>query len=274
MRKKVLHLLCVGMLTCAAIACGDDEPVNDNTQPNQNTENVQNNDQKKNENNEDNKNDGNNNENQQNTSDQTVTQKHEYVDLGLTSGTLWAKENIGAKGCYEYGDYFAWGETQTKESYTFDNYKYKGEKEMMISKYCLSEESGTIDNLLTLLSEDDAAYVLWGKEWTMPTLEQINELFEECDCKWMKDYEESGINGLLVQSKKNANSIFLPAAGLYNKERLDYKNKDCYYATKTVFKFGSDRAWILEATSLGQSHANMNRHNGYSIRPVYAASNK
>ena len=113
---------------------------------------------------------------------------YEYVDLGLPSGTLWATFNLGADAPEGYGDYFAWGETQPKRTYSWSNYKfYKGTiwseewggNVYLFTKYCcnpLFGYEGFTDTLTTLLPEDDAATVKWGSEWRMPTLEECKEL--------------------------------------------------------------------------------------------------
>ena len=102
--------------------------------------------------------------------DEPVTpDNHEYVDLGLPSGTLWATCNIGASIPEDMGDYFAWGETAPKEKYDMDNYKWYDSSSDKLTKYCTDDKYGTVDNKTELLPEDDAAYVNWGPMWRMPT---------------------------------------------------------------------------------------------------------
>ena len=104
---------------------------------------------------------------------------HEFVDLGLSSGTLWATCNVGATNPEEYGDYFAWGEVvPNKETYTWSTtaWVYYEGSSLRFSKYNTSEQYGAIDNKTELDPEDDAAYVNWGPEWRIPTEEQIKEL--------------------------------------------------------------------------------------------------
>ena len=105
---------------------------------------------------------------------------HEWVDLGLPSGTLWATTNVGASKPEEYGDYFAWGETKPKSVYDWDTYKWcKGDDYHQLTKYCnLSNygDNGFVDNKTELDPGDDAAYVNWGSKWRMPSLEQMQEL--------------------------------------------------------------------------------------------------
>ncbi len=115
---------------------------------------------------------------------------HGYVDLGLPSGLLWATCNVGATIPEGYGDYFAWGETSTKSTYTEDNYTYS-------------------DNPTTLPPSADAATANWGVGWRMPTNEEMVELLNNCTHVWTT---HNGVKGRLFTGP-NGNSIFLPAAG-------------------------------------------------------------
>ena len=98
---------------------------------------------------------------------------HAYVDLGLPSGTLWATCNVGASSPEEYGDYFAWGETEPKNDYNWSTYKYCKGSSTTMTKYCTSSSYGTVDNKTELEPSDDAATVNWGSNWQMPSLEQL-----------------------------------------------------------------------------------------------------
>ena len=124
----------------------------------------------------------------------TPPDTHEFVDLGLTSGTLWATMNVGANSPEEYGDYFAWGETSPKEVYNWSTYKWcKGSYKTM-TKYCTSSSYGTVDDKTELELEDDAAHVNWGAAWRMPTKEQQDELRNSCTWTWTK---KNNVNGLI-----------------------------------------------------------------------------
>ena len=99
---------------------------------------------------------------------------HAYVDLGLPSGLLWATCNLGANNPEDYGDYFAWGETQPKDDFSWTNYQYCMGSFNTLTKYCNNPDigyNGFIDDLTTLLPEDDAATANWGDEWRMPPKE-------------------------------------------------------------------------------------------------------
>ena len=133
-----------------------------------------------------------------------------YVDLGLTSGTLWATCNVGADKPEGYGDLFAWGETESKNSYSYDwaHYTWCQGSNTTFTKYCNSERNGIVDNRTTLDFADDAAFTHWGSNWRMPTQTEMDELKTECTWTWTTQH---GVNGYRVTGP-NGKSIFLPAA--------------------------------------------------------------
>ena len=127
-----------------------------------------------------------------------------YVDLGLS--VKWATCNVGANKPEEYGDYFAWGETTTKETYDYDNCPTYGLSESEL------QSQGYIDSEGNLTSQYDAATANWGGNWRMPTKTEMKELIDKCNWKWKK---QNGVKGYKVTGP-NGNSIFLPAAGNRN----------------------------------------------------------
>jgi len=135
---------------------------------------------------------------QSHTKSSTVASKtlsgHQYVDLGLPSGTLWATCNIGAETKTQAGQYFAWGETRTKSlaEYCKDWYKHF-KKEIGFTKYAPNQENYS-DEKRELDSEDDVAYVKWGENWQIPSLEQIKELANKKHTTW-KWTEKNNIYG-------------------------------------------------------------------------------
>lgn len=131
---------------------------------------------------------------------------HEYVDLGLPSGTLWASCNIGATSPEKLGYRYAWGETTTKDSQSWSNYKYCNGTQTSMTKYCTKEQYGIVDSLLVLEPEDDAAAVNWGGPWRMATVDEWRELKANCKIMWTT---VNGIKGSRITGK-NGNSIFLP----------------------------------------------------------------
>ena len=130
---------------------------------------------------------------------------HEYVDLGLPSGTLWATCNVGADNPEDFGDYFAWGETEPKDFYDWSNYKYGN---CVDGFYELSKYYDD-DGLTVLEPGDDAVRANWGEQWRMPTKEECDELYQETTFIWTKI---NGVYGRLLTGS-NGNSIFMPATG-------------------------------------------------------------
>jgi hypothetical protein len=140
---------------------------------------------------------------------------HTYVDLGLPSGTLWATCNLGANLPEEYGDYFAWGETQPKDNFSWTNYQYCMGSFNTLTKYCNNPDigyNGFTDDLTTLEPSDDAATANWGDDWRMPTEEEWQELYQNTTVTWTT---RNGVNGRLFTAS-NGNSLFLPASGYRN----------------------------------------------------------
>ena len=132
------------------------------------------------------------------------------VDLGLS--VKWASFNLGATKPEDYGDYYAWGETEPKENYSWSTYKFGTSSSGPFSKYNTISSYGSIDNKTVLEPEDDVAHVKLGGKWRMPTDAEWAELRTKCTWTWVTNYNGSGINGGLVKAT-NGNSIFLPAAG-------------------------------------------------------------
>lgn len=109
----------------------------------------------------------------------TAQEQHDYVDLGLPSGTLWATCNVGASNPWDEGDYFAWGETKPKSNYSRSTYKYANGDSNGLTKYCKDPDygyNGYTDSRTTLELSDDAATANWGSSWCMPTQAQFQEL--------------------------------------------------------------------------------------------------
>ena len=156
---------------------------------------------------------------------------HEWVDLGLPSGTLWATCNVGACAPEEYGDYFAWGETEPKDVYNWDTYKWcYGGCSVCLTKYCTDSENGHVDNKTELDPEDDAACVNWGPSWRMPTLGQFLELYDNCTSQWTT---RNGVNGYLLTGP-NGKTLFLPAAGYRSDGSLYYAGSRGAYWLPTL----------------------------------------
>lgn len=170
---------------------------------------------------------------------------HEYVDLGLPSGTLWATCNVGANNPWEYGDYFAWGETQPKTTYNWSIYKYANGtswRDLQLTKYCSKAEKGNngfTDNLTVLQPGDDAATANWGNGWCMPTKEQWQELYQNTTSTWTT---QNGVNGRLFTAS-NGNSLFLPAAGSRWSDELNCAGDAGYYCSSSLYTGDPSSAW-------------------------------
>ena len=188
---------------------------------------------------------------------------HEWVDLGLS--VKWATCNVGATKPEEYGDYFAWGETTTKSSYSYDNYKWSNDGCDTFTKYNTSSSSGTIDNKTVLELADDAARANWGGAWRMPTDAEWTELRENCTWTWTN---KNGVNGYEVKSEANGNSIFLPAADFRVDDGLGHAGYYGNYWSSSLYTDDPSFAWIVYFDSDDVGRIYCNRYCGLSVRPV------
>jgi len=210
------------------------------------------------------------------------TDTMEYVDLGLPSGTLWATCNVGANRPEEYGDYFAWGETAPKDEYNWSTYKWMNAGQSSwkeINKYTFADgktdacwySNGTFtfvgDGKTELDPEDDAATANWGSGWQMPSLAQIEELYNSnyTTTVWT---QMNGVNGRKITSKSNGNSIFLPAAGYRGGTSLVNAGSYGFYWSRSLGTSNSSYAYRLYCSSGYIGRNNEYRHYGQSVRPV------
>ncbi len=189
--------------------------------------------------------------------------QHEYVDLGLS--VKWATCNVGASKPEEYGDYFAWGETTTKSSYSWSTYKWcRGDCDNL-TKYCTSSDYGTVDNKTQLELADDAARANWGGSWRMPTHDEFTELRTQCTWTWTT---QNGVKGYKVTSKTNGRSIFLPAAGYCSDSGLGFAGSDGGYWSSSLDTDGPDDARLVVFDSSDVGWYYYDRRIGQSVRPV------
>ena len=205
-----------------------------------------------------------------------IVNNTEYVDLDLPSGTLWAACNIGAYNPEEYGDYFAWGEVtgylDGKTTFDWSTYKLCNGDWNQLTKYCPVSGygyNGFRDYLIELEPADDAAYVNWGPEWRMPTNGQWEELINSnyTTSTWTS---LNNVNGLLITSNTNNNSVFLPAADecVGSTHYEDAGKYGCYWS-RTVYV--SDPANACYMSFRYESHfrtLGTARRYGLSVRPV------
>ena len=188
-----------------------------------------------------------------------------FVELGLPSGLKWATCNVGATTPEGYGDYFAWGETEPKDYYDWSTYKYCNGSSSTMTKYYTKSSYGTVDNKTTLELADDAAHVNWGGNWRMPTIEEQKELLNNCTWTWTT---QNGVNGCKVTSKRNGNSIFLPAAGYRYGDNLDSAGSYGYYWSGSLGTYYSDYAYLVYFSSDSVGWESYDRCSGQSVRAV------
>ena len=186
----------------------------------------------------------------------------EAVDLGLS--VKWASFNVGATKPEEYGGYYAWGETEEKEDYSWETYKWCNGSEDTMTKYCTRSDYGTVDNKNVLDPEDDVAHVKWGGDWRMPTTSEQEELIYNCSWEYTA---LNDVNGYKVTGP-NGNCIFLPVTGycdgtdVYDRSYGYYwsgsLNSNCNYAYDLYFSFYGDY----------YDWGGSSRCYGHSVRPV------
>ena len=189
---------------------------------------------------------------------------HEYVDLGLTSKTLWATCNVGATSPEGYGNYYAWGETKPKSTYSWATYQY-----------CNGSSSSVVDLGNSIAGTAyDAATANWGSEWVMPTVVQIVELLNQCKLSLATVNGEKGLN----LTGPNGKSIFFPMTGYKDGGSLIKAGEQTYLwssrkdlVNNVAYKSG---ALYLERTSTSAKtkSTQAERRLGLPIRAVRASS--
>ena len=198
------------------------------------------------------------------------TNGYEYVDLGLPSGTKWASRNIGATAVGDYGNYYSWGEIETKQSYTWSTYSL-GSDSISLTKYNFHSKQGVVDNRLRLELADDAANANWGGKWRMPTRAEWQELLENCSWVWGSQPASNGffINGYLVTGP-SGNSIFLPASGYKQDKLVKQPGVDAYYATSEILRsYFPDEQVSFYINNSTKRLDTQYRQLGLPVRPVY-----
>ena len=197
---------------------------------------------------------------------------YQCVDMGMTSDdgspVLWLNQNLGALKETEVGDFYAWGETETKSTFGGETYKYsKDGSRTEFTKYTGEQE--------TLEAEDDAATAVLGKGYRTPTQNEWKWLRENCtwtsEGDWSPTASKNVTGGYRVTSKTTGNSIFLPAAGMYGNEKLWNRGSAGFYWTSThdvdtnvyIMYFNSSSA--SQSLTQGQS-----RYSGLAVRAVYS----
>jgi len=186
----------------------------------------------------------------------------EAVDLGL--GVRWASFNLGASAPEEYGDYYAWGLTETKSNYSWSTYKWCNGSYDSLTKYNTSSSYGTVDYKTVLDPEDDVAHVVLGGNWRMPTDAEWTELRTQCTWTWTT---QNGVNGRKVTGP-NGNSVFLPAAGFRFVTDLYSAGSDGFYWSSSLNTDYPVCARYVGFNSDYVSTGYADRCCGRSVRPV------
>ena len=204
-----------------------------------------------------------------------------FIDLGLPSGILWGKYNVGVninklnKAEDWYGGYYAWGEIEEKQNYDWETYKYANGYYRKLTKYCnnanFCDAYYRLDNLTTLQDEDDVAVQTNKLPWNvkMSTKEQFEELLKYTTYEWVINYQEiSGLNGNIFTSKQNGNEIFIPAAGFRGGSQIDLVGSHCFLWSRSFYSSTPNYAYRLDFNSSSCGLYTSNRFYGASVRPV------
>ena len=214
---------------------------------------------------------GNNGQNDSIVDDSLILDDHDYVDLGLPSGLLWATCNVGATNPEDFGDFFAWGETKPKDIYDWKSYQYGNctFDRFEMTKYCTDScwgLNGFVDNLTVLEPDDDAATANWGVDWRMATKEEWEELYRKTTCTWTT---QNGVEGRLLTGC-NGNSIFLPATGFFLDGALLCPGLGIYWSS-TLHSGFPERGWSFHY-DLDECHVcgTYERSRGQVVRAVRA----
>ena len=180
-----------------------------------------------------------------------IEDNYSYVDLDLPSGNLWAECNIGASKPEEFGDYYAWGEIETKEVYNIQTSLNYGKK--------ISDFQGDP-------TYDVAAY-RWGGDWRMPNSNDLYELANPDNCIWQWT-TQNGVVGYLVTSKHNGKTLFFPAAGCRIETDVLYAGSDGYYYGSAPQGAGTENAYMIWFNESQRTIDGCARVYGNTIRPV------
>ena len=198
----------------------------------------------------------------------STTVVKDCVDLGLPSGLMWRKYNVGANSEYEKGNYYAWGETVTKQKYDITTYKW-GE---LIGETTYYTKYNETDKLTLLQPEDDAATANLGENYRTPTKEDWQELVEECT--WWVATKKNEYNNTVIDYRKvvgpNGNFIILPSTGSYDGDEW-YDETSAYQSASriegsplaTIIKWRNNDTMTLPSWTRTAEH-----EYGYPVRPV------
>lgn len=194
---------------------------------------------------------------------------HDYVDLGLPSGTKWATCNVGAASPIAYGNYYAYGEVTTKESYSEENYRFFELKCKWPHQWGQDMYYYTYTDF-NWNDTTDAATANWGTEWCIPTSDEWKELLDGCKWRYVENFNGSGVAGMVGKSKQNGHVIFFPAAGKYGR-KLDNVGSLGQYrisrAKKSYYK-KCPSSLFLESGRVNITEEESSLYEGLSVRAV------
>ena len=192
----------------------------------------------------------------------------EWIDLGLPSGLLWRSCNLGAESPEEYGDYYAWGETSTKDEYTNTTYIHFADSiQILLTKYCNKPNlafNGQADYLTTLEPIDDPSTAVLGLEVHTPTRAQFMELLANTHSEWVR------LNGVYGRNYTagNGNSLFIPAGGCKRGDTISFTETIGCYWTSSLVTTDPLTAWALDLRMDHDTVGRSWRYFGYTIRAV------
>ena len=189
---------------------------------------------------------------------------HEFVNLGLPSGTLWATCNVGATSPEQAGLYFAWGETT---GFTANQVK-NGEHSFSELSY-KSSHTASINAHLNI--RQDAARSYMGGKWRIPTYDEFKELIDNCDGVWTENYNGTGVTGHIFISKINGNSVFFPASGICID--LSVKHVGSYVGYWSYICASQEYAWFMNLMESGADMALCCRRHGLLVRGIFKIYN-
>lgn len=185
---------------------------------------------------------------------------HNAVDLGLS--VKWSTTNVGAGLPHLSGDFYSWGEIKTKTCYNWENYAFGNDT--CVTKYCVEEKYGTVDNLNLLTELDDVAAVKWKNGWRMPTYEEFNELRTKCTFEVRTLLGKEGY----LFTGPNGNTIFFPLSGDVDGTGISGNGNYVIYWTSTLFSNNTE-AYEFAMSKKGYYWYNSPRYTGHNIRAVH-----
>ena len=193
---------------------------------------------------------------------------HSYVDLGLPSGTMWAKYNVGATSETAYGDYFMWGSTtpNTADECTWTNAPFNNHSSDYNETY-FNSVKGTVCPNGVLAKEYDAASHIMGGDWRMPTKAELQELIDKTTNEWVTNYKGTGVNGYNFTGS-NGNSIFIPAAGYCSSGSVYNADNISYVWSSSINTSDSALAWNFNGDLVSADAISDPRSNGLAVRGV------